>query len=90
MYISSKCCVHVLHDVTIANAIHFTLVYSQYYHKLIIKDNKFHIMNSMLLQNVKSTLWKDMFQYICIVLMSIFCPSFIFIFVPIFTHKSYT
>lgn len=64
MFISSKHCVHVIYDTTIVNAIHFTMIYPKYYHKLITKDSKFHTMNSIFLQHVKSTLWKEMFQYI--------------------------
>jgi len=63
MYISSKCCVHVILITTIVHAIYFTMIYSEWNNKLIIKDSKFHTMKSILLQHVKSTVWKEMFQY---------------------------
>jgi hypothetical protein len=54
----------MIHDATIVNVIQFTMIYTKYYHKLITKDSKFHIMNSILPQHVKTTLWKEMVQYI--------------------------
>jgi hypothetical protein len=63
----------MVHDAAIVNAVHLTMIYLKDYNKLITKGSNFHTMNSILLQHVESTLWKG------IVLLSTFCPSFIFI-----------
>jgi len=62
MYIPVKCCVHVILITTIVHAIYFTMIYSEQYNELVMKESKFHIMNSILLWHDKSTLWKEMFQ----------------------------